>query len=740
MKDFKSRLGLEGLPKICAFSLLLATPLSQIYADEARSALEEVVVTAQKKEQSLMDAAIDVTAFSGEQLTVSGIDDVFGISKAIPGLTIQNTGANPQIFMRGVGTRITGTGLDSAVAIYVDDRFVTRQTGQVFDIYDVERVEVLKGPQGVLFGRNSTGGAIRIITAEVSDEMEGELKLGYGSDNFKTAKAFVNVPMSDNFGIRVSAQSRQRDAFKENIIPGGADFDDLDAQSLRVKARWDVSDNSTLKFSYERSKATDLSNSGAISLDQGINRGIANGGITTTERDKIASSLGTDPLYGSPKIESDAFQLRFESSLSDSLELAAYLNYADFRSAKPGDYDGTSFQDVEVESAFFDASDLGFGIELSSNSDGPLSWVAGANVFEGDAESDFDLRIGPVGGGQLTLSSGHGFYDNTSYGIFGSLDYELNDRWTLTVGGRYTYEDKENSLEASTIAALTLSPTPASDGESWNEFTPKVTLTYNLDNGIVYGTFASGFKSGGFNHPLRVGAVIQPETIDMIELGYKADLTDSVRLTSAFFAYSYKDLQVTKAASDQGTVSTENATDSDIRGLDVDLTWAATENLTLRLNAEYLDTEYEDYETAGYSPNTVLRNDPTAVGYGFVFFNAEGQEMLRSPELSIYASMQYDTSVNVGGREGNFSLNMNYAWKDDYQFDFEVDPLVDVTQDAHGILNLRATVTVDQVELSVWGRNITDEIYFNDKVVAGTNNRGNYGHPRTYGVDFTYRF
>ena len=338
------------------------------------------------------------------------------------------------------------------------------------------------------------------------------------------------------------------------------------------------------------------------------------------------------------------------------------------------------------------------------------------------------------------MSSGHGFYDNTSYGIFGSLDYELNDRWTLTVGGRYTYEDKENSLEASSIAALTLSPTPASDGESWNEFTPKVTLTYNLDNGIVYGTFASGFKSGGFNHPLRVGAVIQPETIDMIELGYKADLTDSVRLTSAFFAYSYKDLQVTKAASDQGTVSTENATDSDIRGLDVDLTWAANENLTLRLNAEYLDTEYEDYETAGYSPNTVLRNDPTAVGYGFVFFNAEGQEMLRSPELSIYASMQYDTSVNVGGREGNFSLNMNYAWKDDYQFDFEVDPLVDVTQDAHGILNLRATVKVDEVELSVWGRNVTDEIYFNDKVVAAGNNRGNYGHPRTFGVDFTYRF
>ena len=713
---------------------------AQAETDAQTRGIEEVVVTAQKREQSLMDAAIDVTAFSGIQLREAGIDDVFGISKAIPGLTIQNTGANPQIFMRGVGTRITGTGLDSAVAVYVDDRFVTRQTGQVFDIYDVERVEVLKGPQGVLFGRNSTGGAIRIITAEVSDELEGELNFGYGTEEYQMASGFVNVPVTDNFGIRISAQTRQRDAFKENIIPGADDFDDLDAQSIRVKARWDVSDDSTLKFSYDRSKATDLSSSGAVSLDRGNPRGVALGGITTSERDKIASSLGTDPFYGSPKIESDSFQLRFETTLSDSLDLAAYLHYADFRSAKPGDYDGTSFQDIEVESAFFDASDVGFGIELSSNSDGPLSWVVGANAFEGDAESDFDLRVGPAGGGKVRLSTGYGFYDNTAYGVFGSFDYDLNERWTLTVGGRYTYEDKENSLATSLIAVATVSPVPASDGESWNEFTPKVTLTYNLDNGIIYGTFASGFKSGGYNHPLRVGAVIQPETIDMIEVGYKADLSDSVRLTSAFFAYSYDDLQVTKAASGGGTVTTENATDSDIMGLDVDLTWAATEKLTLRFNAEYLDTEYKDYETAGRAPNTVLTGDPAAIGYGFVFFNAKGQEMLRAPELAAYLSMQYDSPIDVGGREGSLSLNMNYAWKDDYLFDFEVDPLVDVTQDAHGILSARATLTIDKVSLSVWGKNLTDEVYFFDKVVAGTNNRGNYGHPRTYGVDFAYRF
>ena len=713
---------------------------TQAETEKQGRGIEEVVVTAQKREQSLMDAAIDVTAFSGEQLTKAGIDDVFGIAKAIPGLTIQNTGSNPQLFMRGVGTRISGTGLDSGVAVYVDDRFVTRQSGQVFDIHDVERVEVLKGPQGVLFGRNATGGAIRIITKEVSDELEGELSVGFGSDSFQVAKGVVNVPLTDNFGIRVSAQTRERDAFKKNIVPGAEDFDDLDAQSLRVKARWNISDNATLKFSYDRSKATDLSNSGAVSLDRGNSRGLSLGGITTTDRDKIASSLGTDPGYGSPKIESDSFQLRLETSLSDSLDLTAFITYLDYSSSKPGDYDATSFRDIEVPYALSESNDIGGGFELSSNSDGPLSWVVGANFFEGDAESDYDLRVGPVGGGNLPVSVGFAEYKNTSYGAFGSFDYDFNDKWTLTLGGRYSYEKKENDLFTSSIGVLTFSPVPASDSETWNEFTPKVTLTYDLGNGIVYGTFASGFKSGGFNHPLRVGAVIEPETIDMIEVGYKADLTDSLRLTSALFVYSYKDLQVTKAAGDNASVSTENATDSDIRGLDVDLTWAATDNLTFKINAEYLDTEYEDYETAGRAPNTVLTGDPAAIGYGFVFFNAKGQEMLRSPELAVYAAVQYDSTINLGGREGNLSLNMNYAWKDDYVFDFEVDPLIDVTQDAHGILNTRATLTVDNMTFSVWGKNLTDEKYFFDKVVAATNNRGNYGHPRTFGVDFAYRF
>ena len=729
------------IQQIVSFALVVAGAAGVVTSNDVQAqVIEEVVVTAQKREQSLMDAAIDIVALSGDELSKQGIEDIYGVAKAIPGITIQNTGDQSQVFMRGVGTRINGAGLDSGVAIYVDDRFVSRQQAQVFDIFDVERVEVLKGPQGVLFGRNATGGAIRIITKEVTDELEGTVSLGAGNYGMRQARGVVNIPVSDTFGLRISAQTRERDGFKENIIPGGVDFDDLDAQSLRVKARWDVTDDATLKFSYARFESDDYYGAGAVSLDRGNSRGIALGGVTTTDRKKVASSLGTDPLYDSPETESDSFQVRLDAGLTDSIDVAAYLNYLDFSGGKPGDFDGTSFPDVEVQRVLFDAEDWGGGIEFSSTSDGPLNWVAGFNYFKGDNDFDFDLRVGPAGGGTVPLSVGFAEYENTAYGVFGSVDYAFSERWVFTVGGRYSYEKKENDLSASSIGVATVSPVPASDSGTWREFTPKVTLTYNLDNGILYATYASGFKSGGFNHPLVVGAKIDPETIDMIELGYKADLSDTLRLTSTLFRYWYDDLQVTKAAGDNATVSTENATDSDIFGLDVDLTWLASANFMMRFGFEYLDTEYKDYETAGRIANTVLTGDPGAVGYGFVFFNAQGDEMLRAPEFSVFGSVQYDTPLNIGRDGGNLSVNVNYAWKDDYLFDFELGPTADVEQEAHGILNAKVELTVGGLGVSLWGKNLTDEEYFNDMVIAASNNRGNYAAPRTYGIDFSYSF
>ena len=222
------------------FGLAVAALVPSISVAQSQPVLEEVIITSQKKQESLLDAAIDVSVFSGEDLEKYAVTDMSGVALVTPGLTFQNTGVWAQIYLRGVGTRVSQAGLDTGVAVYVDDRYVGRQSGVMFGMTDVNRIEVLKGPQGVLFGRNSTGGAIRVISNPVSDQLEGDITVGAGDYSYRHARGTINVPITDNFAIRASAQQRKRDGFKENIIEGGYDYDDLDEFMARIRARWDV--------------------------------------------------------------------------------------------------------------------------------------------------------------------------------------------------------------------------------------------------------------------------------------------------------------------------------------------------------------------------------------------------------------------------------------------------------------------------------------------------------------------
>ncbi len=724
---------------LCSLCFISGHTISQ-----SSKTLEEIIITAQKKEESLLDSAIDVSVFSGDELEKYAVTDMSGVALVTPGLTFQNTGAWAQIYLRGVGTRVSQAGLDTGVAVYVDDRYIGRQSGIMFGMTDVERIEVLKGPQGVLFGRNSTGGAIRIISNPVSDELEGNITMGLGDYDFKKMSATVNVPLSDSFAVRGSFQTREREGFKKNIIPGGYDYDDLDQTIARVRAKWTVSDDTSLEVSHMLATVNDLSNMGAVSADQGNARGISLGGITTTRRDQIASSATAVELNpDGPKHYMDSSTIRLETSMGGN-NVVLYATDSENDERRFGDYDGNSFNDIDVMMTENKSDELTAGIEISSNNDGPLNWILGANYLDQEVNYDFDLRIGAIGGGNVAASTGHGTYNLDTYGFFASVDYELSDKLMLTVGGRYTNEEKDVYWRASQYpgyaqnARLTLAAAllPNRNGEEWTSFDPKVTLTYNLENnGIIYATFSTGFKSGGFNAPCRRGCqALEPEEIEMIELGYKAEISDTLRLTSSFFIYDYTDLQVTRAAEGGGTVSTENATDSDIMGIDFDITWVASDNLLIRFGGEFLDTEYTDYTTAGRVSNTVLTGNPDAIGYGYVFFNAEGESLLRAADMSWFMSANYEA--------GPMSMNISYSWTDDYDFDFVRDPVSDsLTQKAHGILNARATYDAGNgMSISLWGKNIADEVYLNDSVIAATNQRINYAHPRTWGVDLSYEF
>ncbi len=729
----KLSLQLLRLPALFMLSLCV---LSSNTLAQSSTTLEEVIVTAQKKEESIQDAAIDISVLSDDDILNYGIMDISGVALSTPGITFQNTGVWAQVYLRGVGTRVSQAGLDTGVATYLDDRYVGRQSGIMYSMTDVERIEVLKGPQGVLYGRNSTGGAIRVITKEVSDDFEGKVMMGLGDYGFKQGNATLNMPISNDFGIRASIQTRERDAFKENIVPGGRDYDDLDSIIARVKARWKLSDDTTLKISHMFASSHDLSHQGAVSADVGNNAGVVLGGITTSDRDKIASSGTAMEVTGEPKSYLDTSSVRLETTLGQ-YDLAAYLSYSENDERKWGDYDATSLDTVDVVNASNQSEELSGGFELTSDNDGPLSWVIGMNYFEMEVQFDYDLRLF-ANFGNRPNSQGLVTYNLDSYGLFGSVDYELSDKWTLSLGGRYSSEEKDVYLVVSPVpgrATLAGFLLPHSDSEKWSEFNPKATLTYNMENGIIYATYSSGFKSGGFNYPHRPGGTpLDPEEIDMIEIGYKADISDTMRFSSTLFMYDYKGLQITRAANASGAVTTENATDSDIWGVDFDFAWAASDNLVLKFSGEYLDTEYKDFDTGGRVPNTVLTGNPNAVGYGYDLFNAEGLPLLRSPELSWTMAAQYDS--------GPMSFNLSYAWKDEYYFDFVRVPEADsLRQDAHGVMNARATYAAPNgMSISVWGKNISDEDYLTDSVIGNNNQRINYAHPRTYGVDLTYEF
>jgi iron complex outermembrane receptor protein len=338
----------------------------------------------------------------------------------------------------------------------------------------------------------------------------------------------------------------------------------------------------------------------------------------------------------------------------------------------------------------------------------------------------------------------------TAWALFGQTTWNIDEQWAVTLGGRFSYEKKKAETLPSKLESLTLgngfppgTPVilPFKDSKDWDQFTPKLTIEYNLDDYMVYMTLARGFKSGGYNVPAAGNEPLDPEILDMVEFGLKGEFLDNqLRVNTSLYYYDYSDLQVTRAASGNTAVLvTENAADASIYGLDADVTWAATDNLTITAGLNWLDTEYKDFDSGAKLFNAVITGDPTAAGISNVPFDASGATMLRAPDWSGFVSATYEFQAGTG----RVPVVLTYSYKDDYEYDFIVNPIMDeLRQEAYSLFNARISyISGDDVwSVAAWGNNLTDEEYFDDKVAAGAGLRGAYAPPRTYGVDVTYNF
>lgn len=718
-----------------AFAQAASTEVSE---RPQRRVIEEVVVTAQKRQESLQDVPIALSAFSSEALSNMGVSSTQDLQLSTPGLVYTNIGPVAQPYLRGVGTRLVFNGLDPSVATYIEDRYAPRAAGNIMEFgLDVERVEVLKGPQGTLYGRNATGGAIRVLKKDVTDEFEGALKATLGNYDRRDLAGTVNVPLGQDFGVRLSGLVKRRDGYADNITrnePGAPDeLDDRNLKAFNANFRWDVSERVTSRLLVDYWDQNDRFGADAVVVEPlDLHLGLAIGGRTGRDVDEVAT---TNPS----KQDGDELssQLRFDIAL-DAVDLVSITTFTDFALDWTAEPDGTSAELLDPGVVSEEADTYSQELRLVSRNGGRLEWMTGVFYYFDDHRTEvrLDTAILPK------FSQGVQDTETTAYAGFGELTWHLADRWALTLGGRYSVEERKTSVKESREPGFSTAGAgamPFRADEEWSEFTPRVVLEYELGETLLYASYSRGFKSGGYNYPaLSTPDGLDPEILDMVELGLKGDYFNrTLRVNTALFAYDYKDLQVTRAATGTGTVTTENAADAEVLGLDLDVTWMPTDALTLQSGLGLLDSEYKDYQAnAKFFRQSVGLPGPGMVDRGF---DASGEQLLRASDWSAFVTATYEFRV----ANGRLPVSLTYSYKDDYFFDFVVDPLTKkFKQEGYGLLNGRVSYhTPDERWIvSLWGRNLTDETYFDEITGNFAGMRGSYGVPRTYGADLEYRF
>jgi iron complex outermembrane receptor protein len=322
-----------------------------------------------------------------------------------------------------------------------------------------------------------------------------------------------------------------------------------------------------------------------------------------------------------------------------------------------------------------------------------------------------------------------------AHAAFAQVTYPFRERWTATFGGRWSRERKAATLEP-VPGAVTNVPTPYGDARAWEAFTPHVALEYRGGVGLAYASYSRGFKTGGYNYPASVNPVLDPERLDSYELGIKTSFArDRVRLSSALFHYDFEDLQVSRGGPG-AFITTENAASAAVRGLEVDVSAAVTDKLSVDAGAAFIDSEYTDYIAGVLVPSTVPPYGSVPLAGGL---DVRGQSLLRSPDEGAYVGIRYELALRRGSR---LAISGDYSYKGDYYFDFSPVPETEwLRQDAYDVLNARLAYSPPDGawEIGIWCTNLTDSAYYEDAVIQSASSRVSYADPRTFGFDLRLR-
>lgn len=730
---------------VCAAPFALCTPA---VAQDGPVASEDegIVVTARRREESLQDVPIAVSVQTAEQLDQRGAENITVLQQTTPNATVQVArGSNSTLiaFIRGVGQQDPLWGFEPGVGLYVDDVYIARPQAAVLDIYDIQRIEVLRGPQGTLYGRNTIGGAVRYVTAPLdNEEPHLRARLNYGSYNQLDAILSGSLPLTENLVIGGALALYTRDGYGENLVTGAEHYN-KDVDAYRISLQWTPTSDLSIRLSAD-----------GVDDDSTPRHGyrLADFPAGGPSYDVLDSVYDTRAGSGDDNhVQTRGASLHIDYEVNDQVTLRSITAVRDGKTAGTIDFDNTEFPTLDIPAYY---SDDQFTQEIQVLLDfGRLQGVAGIFYLDGRAEGAFDTVLGSAG--PLTIFT-QGRVDTTSIAAFADLSYELTDQLAFSVGARWTRDDKTGTVFRQNFTGIRspffgnaaaipgLIRTDYTNEAEFEEITPRFSLTWEPSDALtIYASYSQGFKSGGFD--MRGDAIFTPATVDgydpefvdTYELGFHSSwYAGRVNLSGAVFMSDYSDMQITRQEpTTLGGIASfvDNAAQAQLRGVELEGSVYLLDNLVANFAVGYIEGEFDEYLTTVVNPAPPPATLPADFS-GLASFQ-------NTPDWTGAFSMTY-TQPFAGGE---IAITPSAAYRGDSQMFEFATPMLD--QPAYWLYNASITWTSDndRFRLGLHGLNLSDEEYrvggYNfPGALFGNSIIGFYGPPRTVTASFEVRF
>ena len=722
------------------------TPVDATNSSDESTGIADIVVTAQKRSEQLQSVPIAISALDARRIKESGFHDISDLTAHVPNLQVSTLWgtSNPKLFMRGIGNNNFNQTAESKVAVYSDSVYLSAPSGQLFQMFDLERIEVLRGPQGTLYGKNATGGAVAIFSKKPGTDTDGYGRISYGNYNAVEAEGGATVPLAPNLSARFAGTYKRRDGYVTDTR-NNARVNDRNEWAGRGILRWQPAGADVVLNVHGGGSDSTHNNS--------VNRGLfdpvalAAGRFVRLPADQVIAGKGVDILgYKDPN--PDPYVNTYERDTFAKIKLLGASLNVDID--LPGGYNLTSVSGFEqskrhvlqdgngAPSTIF-TIDWGPStfreyqqeLRIASPAKDRLNWVAGIFAFheKGSVHNFYDLSSVAFA---LGFDAFNQFYTQktSTYAGFGQATYKVTDKLKFTLGGRLNYEKKslDHQTFLSTAGGVSILPGPYVNvklDKNWTEWSGRAALDYKFTDDIMAfasinrGFTSGGFNTGAFNDPLGAAQPYNPEILVSYEAGLKSSMLDHrLRFNATTFYYKYSDLQVFRFTAN-GQQFIENASNAEVYGLELEAQARITPHWELTASTGLLKSKYKNF----------VRGTE----------NLSGNRLIGSPNLEWNLLSQY--TVPLGSSSLILRADLSFTGKRYY----DERQLQDVSSQ-HGSYNLDTRVTWRSanggLEASLWAKNLTNEVTIVDVVDVGLFGYQNvwYNTPRTYGAEIGFKF